>query len=119
MQDSVIIEGLAVEAVIGVYDWERTITQRLVFDLEMAWDNSPAADADDITLALDYAEVSSAILSYVSDTSFELIETVAERVCELIITRFGVSEVILKLSKPGAVPEANNVAVKIRRRAAA
>ena len=119
MQDSVIIEGLAVDTVIGVYDWERNITQRLVFDLEMAWDNTPAANSDDIKLALDYAEVSSAILGYVSETSFELIETVAERVAELIIAQFGVSEVELKLSKPGAVPEATNVAVKIVRRAKA
>ncbi|WP_298635635.1 dihydroneopterin aldolase [uncultured Umboniibacter sp.] len=119
MQDSVIIEGLAVDTVIGVYDWERSITQRLIFDLEMAWNNAPAASSDDIQLALNYAEVSSAILSYVSETSFELIETVAERVAELIITEFGVSEVSLKLSKPGAVPEATNVAVKILRKAKA
>ena len=117
MSDRVIIEGLAVDTVIGVYDWERDITQRLVFDLDLAWDNRPAAISDDINQALDYAKVSAAIISYVAQTKFELIETVAERVAELLIKEFGIAELELKLSKPGAVPEATNVAVKIFRKA--
>ncbi|MHC9038000.1 dihydroneopterin aldolase, partial [Cobetia marina] len=45
--DRVLIEALAVETVIGVYDWERTIRQRLMIDLEMATDIRPAAAGDD------------------------------------------------------------------------
>lgn len=55
MTDSVLIEGLAVEAVIGVYDWEREVCQRLLVDLEMAWDNRKPAGSDDVADALDYA----------------------------------------------------------------
>ena len=40
MTDSVLIEQLAVEAIIGVFDWEREVHQRLLLDLELAWDNS-------------------------------------------------------------------------------
>ena len=73
--DQVFIRGLEVQAVIGAYDWERTIRQRLVLDLEMDWDIRPAAAEDDLTLALDYAAVSQRVLDYVSASSFELVET--------------------------------------------
>ncbi len=37
--DKVFIEGLTIDALIGIYDWERRIRQDLVFDLEMGFDN--------------------------------------------------------------------------------
>ncbi|MDX1560909.1 MAG: FolB domain-containing protein, partial [Marinobacter sp.] len=52
MADSVLIEGLVVETVVGVYDWEREVTQSLVVDLEMAWDNTVPGGSDDVADAL-------------------------------------------------------------------
>ncbi len=43
--DIVFIEQLSVITTIGVYDWEQTIEQKLVFDIEMAWDNRKAPPA--------------------------------------------------------------------------
>lgn len=104
--DQVFIRGLEVQAVIGAYDWERTIRQRLVLDLEMDWDIRPAAADDDLTLALDYAAVSQRVLDYVSASSFELVETLADRLATLIMEEFSVPGLRLVISKPGAVPEA-------------
>lgn len=64
MTDSVLIEGLAVEAIIGVYDWEREVSQRLLVDLEMAWDNRAPAASDDVSDALNYALVSERVSDY-------------------------------------------------------
>ena len=55
MQDLIFIEGLTVFAQIGVYDWEQQIKQKLIFDVEMAWDTRQAAAADDVQLTLNYA----------------------------------------------------------------
>ena len=57
--DIVFIEQLSVITTIGVYDWEQTIEQKLVFDIEMAWDNRKAAASDDVTDCLSYADISS------------------------------------------------------------
>src|SRR3546814_4708288 len=38
--DTVFIEALEVEALIGIYDWERRIRQPLLFDIEMQFDRS-------------------------------------------------------------------------------
>ena len=114
--DQVFIRGLEVEAVIGAYDWERDIRQRLVLDLEMAWDIRPAADSDDLNLALDYAAVSQRVLDYVGSSSFELVETLAERVATLVMEAFGVPWLRLSVTKPGAVTEATGgVGVVIER----
>lgn len=114
--DQVFIRGLEMDAVIGAYDWERDIRQRLVLDLDMAWDIRPAARSDDLTLALDYAAVSQRLLDYVGNSSFELVETLAERVAALVIDEFGVPWLRLSITKPGAVTQATGgVGVTIER----
>src|SRR5690606_10936001 len=106
--DQVFIRGLEVQAVIGAYDWERTIRQRLVLDLEMDWDIRPAAADDDLTLALDYAAVSQRVLDYVSASSFELVATLADRLATMSMEEFSVTGLRLVSTKPGAVTEAGS-----------
>ncbi|HAE90434.1 MAG TPA: bifunctional dihydroneopterin aldolase/7,8-dihydroneopterin epimerase, partial [Idiomarina sp.] len=55
--DEVLIEGLEVDATIGVYDWEQDIQQKLIIDLTLAWDCQRAGQSDSIDDALDYAAV--------------------------------------------------------------
>ena len=113
--DKVFIEGLEIEALIGIYDWERRIRQTLCLDLEMAFDNRVPAASDDIAHTLDYKAVSKRLIEYVSASSFGLVETLAERCAEIILDEFSVSHVRLKLSKPGAVRGARAVGVIIER----
>lgn len=113
--DHVFIEGLEIEALIGIYDWERRIRQTLVFDIEMAFDNRVPAATDAIDDTLNYKAVSKRIVEYVGQSDFGLVETLAERVAQIILSEFGVSRVRLKLSKPGAVRGARAVGVRIER----
>ena len=116
MQDLIFIEGLTVFAQIGVYDWEQQIKQKLSFDVEMAWDTRQAAAADDVQLTLNYAQISEFIIDYVASKPFLLIERVANEVAEQLQQRFRITWLRLKLSKPKAVAQANNVGVIIERR---
>lgn len=113
--DAVFIEQLEVDALIGIYDWERKIRQPLWFDIEMAFDNRVPAGSDAIEDTLDYKAVSKRVTGYVQSTDFGLVETLAECVAELILSEFPVGRVNLKLSKPGAVRGARAVGVKIVR----
>ena len=116
-KDRVLIEGLTVLTTIGVYEWEKTIKQKLILDLEMSWDNQTAGESDDVTLCLDYFLVSQSITNFIQSTQFELIECVAERVAQLVIQTFSVQWLKVKVSKPGAIANASNVAVVIERSA--
>jgi len=113
--DTVYIRGLRADAVIGVYDWEREIRQTLVLDLEMGCDIRHAAASDQIDLALDYAAVSNAVLALVGDSEYQLIETLAEAVVRLVMRDFHVAWLRLRISKPGAVPEAADVGIVVER----
>ncbi|WP_404399843.1 dihydroneopterin aldolase [Idiomarina seosinensis] len=114
--DIISIEGLNIDTIIGVYDWEQQQQQRLTVDLQMAWDNQAPAQSDDIKQALDYARVSAAVSDWVQSQPRQLIETVAEGIAQLVMREFMVSSVQVKVSKPGAIPAAANVAVTINRR---
>lgn len=113
--DTVFISGLAVETVIGVYDWERDITQRLVIDLDMAWDNRVPGRSDDVADALDYKAVSDDVTAFFAETHPQLLETAAEQLASRLQARFAIPWLRLRIGKPGAVPAAANVGVIIER----
>ncbi|WP_407353066.1 dihydroneopterin aldolase [Luteimonas sp. R10] len=113
--DTVFIEALEIETVIGIYDWERRIRQPLLLDLEMGFDNRVPAASDDIADTLNYKAVSKRLVEYVSQSEFGLVETLAERCAQIVLDEFGVDWLRLKLSKPGAVRGARAVGVVIER----
>ncbi len=113
--DIVFIEGLQIEAVIGIHEWERKIRQTLRFDLELGFDNRVPAASDDVAHTLDYDAISQRITTYVEASSFGLIETLAERCAALVMDEFGVRWLRLRLGKPGAVRNAQTVGVLIER----
>ncbi|WP_250656484.1 dihydroneopterin aldolase [Alkalimarinus coralli] len=115
VSDTVFINGLAIDTTIGVYDWERTIKQRVVLDLEMRFDISSAAATDDLTHALDYSAVSQRIISFVEGSEYQLLESLAEKIASIVMAEFSVPGLKLRINKPGAVPEAAGVGLVIIR----
>ena len=113
--DTVFIEALEIETVIGIYDWERNIRQKVVLDIEMAFDNRKPAASDKIEDTINYKAVSKRLIAFIEASSFELVETLAERCASIIRDEFGVPWVRLKLSKPGAVTGSKAVGVAIER----
>lgn len=113
--DIVFIRELRADTIIGVYDWERRVRQTVVLDLEMASDNLRAAGSDRIEDALDYAAVSQRLLSFIQGSEFQLIETMAEQVAQIVMGEFAVPWLRLRLCKPGAVSRARDVGVLIER----
>ncbi len=113
--DIVFIRDLRIDTVIGIYDWERKIRQTVVLDLEMGADISRAATTENIDDALDYKAVSKRLISFVEESEFQLVETLAERCAAIIREEFGVPWVRLTLNKIGAVSAARDVGVIIER----
>ena len=113
--DTVFIEELRIETVIGIYDWERKIRQVVAIDLEMAFDNRGPAASDHIDDTLNYKAVSKRLIAFVEAASFQLVETLAERCAQIVLDEFHVPWLRLKLSKPGAVRGAKAVGVVIER----
>lgn len=113
--DRVFIEDLRIQTVIGIFDWEREITQTISIDLQMAFDISRAAASDSIEDTLDYKAVSKRLIQFVEDSEFQLVEALADHCARIVLDEFPVSWLQLKLSKPGAVRGSSAVGVIIER----
>jgi len=113
--DIVYIRDLRIETVIGIYDWEREIRQTISLDLEMGTDIRKAAQSDHIDDTLDYKSVAKRLIDFVENSEFQLVETMAERISEIVLNEFNVPWIKLRLSKPGAVTGSRDVGVIIER----
>jgi dihydroneopterin aldolase len=115
--DKVFIEDLRIQTVIGIFDWEREITQTVSLDLEMGFDIRQAAKSDAIADTLDYKAVSKRLIGFVENSEFQLVEALAEHCARIVLSEFPVSWLRLRLSKPGAVRGSSAVGVIIERQA--
>jgi len=113
--DIIFLGGLEIETIIGIYDWERETKQKIILDIEMAFDIKKAAYSDDIEDTLDYKAVSKSIIALVEHSSFFLVEKLAEEITQLILNDFNVSWVKLTLNKKGAIRGASDVGIIIER----
>jgi len=113
--DRIFVTDLRVDAIVGIWDWERAMTQSVSIDLEMAWDIRPAVAVDDIGATLDYRAVAKCVTAFVEESRFKLIETMAERIAELIQQEFGVTWLRVSIRKPSAVRGSRDVGVRIER----
>lgn len=114
--DKVLIEGLRVNAVIGVFEWERQIEQPVLIDLVMSVDTRAAALSDDIQDAVNYALVAEQVAELTKSLKPQLIETLANKMAELILNNFSaVQAVQVKVKKPLAVKGAQAVGIEIIR----
>jgi len=114
-QDIVFIEDLRIDTIIGIYDWEREVKQTIALDIEMAADNSKPAATENIDDALNYKAVAKSLIAYTEASRFQLVETLAEHLAEIILCDFNVPWCRLKLRKLGAVTGSQSVGVIIER----
>jgi dihydroneopterin aldolase len=113
--DKIFIHALKTETIVGIFDWERQVKQTVVVDIEFSADIAKAARSDSIDDTLNYKAVAKRVLAFVDESSFHLVETLAEHVAMLILEEFGVSWVSITLSKPGAIRGSRDVGVILER----
>lgn len=113
--DTIFLSDLRVDTVIGIWDWERKIRQTISIDLEMGTDIARAAKSDSIEDTLNYKKVAKRIQQFVADSEFQLVETLAEHIAQIILAEFEVPWVRVRVNKPGAIRGARDVGVLIRR----
>jgi dihydroneopterin aldolase len=116
--DKIFLSALTVECIVGIWEWERRVKQTVILDLEMAADIRRAAASDRIEDTVDYKKVAKRLLAFVGESQFHLVETLAERIAQVVVVEFGVEWVKVRLNKQGAIRGARDVGIEIERRAA-
>jgi dihydroneopterin aldolase len=114
--DKIFLSALSVECIVGIWEWERRVKQTVIIDLEMQADIRRAAATDRIEDTIDYKRVAKRLLAFVGDSQFHLVETLAERIAQVVVVEFGVRWVKVRLNKQGAIRGARDVGIEIERR---
>ncbi|AAZ19033.1 probable dihydroneopterin aldolase [Psychrobacter arcticus 273-4] len=117
--DVVFVKALKVEAVIGVYEWERAITQPLLIDIVLETDISRAAASDDVNDALNYKEVCDDVSAWCQDIKAQLLEYLAGQIADKLLEKYPCHKITLSIAKPTAIKQADAVGVQITRYAQA
>jgi len=86
-----------------------------VLDIDLYTDISAAAASDDLADALDYQALAERVCDFAGNNSFNLIETMVERLAALILDEFDVQKVTIKLDKGQAVDQVKHVGVMVER----
>lgn len=111
----IVVQGLRVDTIIGVYGWERQVRQTLVLDIHMVLETGRAGLSDNLADTLDYSEVSHCIATFLQERQFSLIEAAAEQGADLLMSKFSLQGCRLRVAKPGAVDAAQSVSVVVER----
>ena len=114
--DSIFLSDLRVDAIVGIWDWERRIRQTVSIDLEMGADIRRAAATDSIDDTLNYKDVAKRVIQFVSESEYQLVETLAEKIAEIVLDEFDLPWITVRVNKPGAIRGARDVGVRIHRR---
>ncbi|MDC1190563.1 dihydroneopterin aldolase [Gammaproteobacteria bacterium] len=115
MEDTIYIKDLRIKTIIGIFDWERKVKQEVSIDLEFPFDCKKAAATDAIEDATDYKAIAKGVIKFVEESSFQLQETLAENIAELVKNDYGIKSIKLRVSKPGAIRGAKDVGLTIYR----
>jgi dihydroneopterin aldolase len=113
--DLIYIRDLKIDCVIGVYEWERRVKQTVILDLDLGADIRRAAQTDHIDDTVNYKAVAKRLMAYIGASEFQLVETLAERVAEILLREFGLPWVRVRVNKKGALRGATDVGVIIER----
>jgi FolB domain-containing protein len=113
--DRIFLRDLRLSCTIGVNDWEREVRQTVTIDLDLELDLSKAGRTDDLNLTVDYKVVRDRVETIVTQSSFLLVEALAENIAETCLAEPGVQRVRVWIEKPGALRATRTVGVEIIR----
>ena len=115
--DEITLTGLRVFGRHGVFEHERRVGQHFVIDTTLYVSTAAAAASDDVADTVHYGEAAERIAEIVGGEPVNLIETLAGRIADALLTYDGVRMVAVTVHKPDAPIDLEfaDVAVTIRR----
>ncbi|MDP3210327.1 dihydroneopterin aldolase [Methylotenera sp.] len=113
--DTIFLSEVKVQTKLGVPEWERMTPQTIILDIEIGYDLSKACQSDDVNDTIDYGAVVKRVRETLQENSFQLVEKLAEHLCQLILKEFNALSVKIKVAKPTVLPGLKALGVIIER----
>ena len=99
-------DGITLQTIVGVYEWERLRKRPLIFDLRLE-SMQP--------LHLDRMLIKKQLEAWLASCRYRLLESLAEHLCACILAEWPCSRVVLGIEKPGALGDIARVGIRINR----
>ncbi|SDI12837.1 dihydroneopterin aldolase [Alteribacillus persepolensis] len=116
--DKIYLKGMEFYGYHGVFSEENTLGQPFIVDLTMKANLKPAAKDDDLEKSVNYADAYQAVKKAVEENTFDLVETVAETIAEIILNTFSIvyeATVFVKKPTPPIAGHYEYVGIEITR----
>jgi dihydroneopterin aldolase len=113
--DIIFLREIRLDARIGIYKREKTITQTVELDLDIALPDDRVFTSGKVADTIDYAVVIERIRATLVEQHYGLVENLAEHVAQIILREFHAPWVRVSIAKVGAQRNARRVGVVIER----
>jgi 7,8-dihydroneopterin aldolase/epimerase/oxygenase len=113
--DTIFISDLRLDILVGVYNWEKKVPQKVQFDLEIGLPGGKAATSDRLADTIDYAAIVSRIEISLAKNHFGLLEKLAEHIAELVMREFKSPWVKVSVIKLAPLKNVKRLGVTIER----
>jgi len=113
--DTVKIERLELDCIIGINPWERLTKQQITVDIEIDTDLAAAGNSDSIEDTINYRTIAKTVTHEVEKSDYGLVESIGAKIADICLEDDRVFSVRVTVRKPGAVRKASAVGIVIRR----
>ena len=113
--DTVKIERLELDCIIGINPWERLTKQQITVDIEIDTDLAAAGNSDSIEDTINYRTIAKTVTHEVEKSDYWLVESIGAKIADICLEVDRVFSVRVTVRKPGAVRKASAVGIVIRR----
>ena len=113
--DRIFIRDLLVRGIIGVNDWEREIAQDILLNITVFTDTRRAGETDNLEDSVNYRTLGKKLAAHAETAKRLTVEALANDLAKLCLDEPGVTRVIVRVEKPGALRFAKSVGVEIER----
>jgi FolB domain-containing protein len=114
--DKIFIKDLKVRGILGIHDWERVTPREIIINVTVYADTKKAAKTDDISDCVDYSALAKKVRAHVEYAARMTVEALANDLAEICLQEPKAQKVVVRVEKPGAVPEAESVGVEVERK---
>ena len=113
--DTVKIERLELDCIIGINPWERLTKQQITVDIEIDTDLTAAGKSDSIEDTINYRTIAKTVTTEVEKSDYGLVESIGAKIADICLEDDRVFSVRVTVRKPGAVRKASAVGIVLRR----
>ena len=113
--DTVKIERLELDCIIGINPWERLTKQQITVDIEIDTDLTAAGKSDSIEDTINYRTIAKNVTTEIEKSDYGLVESIGAKIADICLEDDRVFSVRVTVRKPGAVRKASAVGIVIRR----